>query len=217
MAEPTFAAARELAAMLARRELSSRELLEHYLAARRAPESAAQRGGDARRRARAGARRRGRRRARARRGWGPAARRADDDQGHLRDGGLRTTAAPRRSRTHVPTTTRSRSRGWSTRARRLRQDQRARPRRRRPDATTRSSASTNNPWDPTRTPGGSSGGAAASLAAGLTAVRARQRHRRLDPHAVALVRRLRPQADATASSRSAVTSRGRRARSPSPT
>lgn len=30
--------------------------------------------------------------------------------------------------------------------------------------------STNNPWDPTRTPGGSSGGAAAALAAGLTAL-----------------------------------------------
>jgi amidase len=29
---------------------------------------------------------------------------------------------------------------------------------------------TNNPWDPTRTPGGSSGGAAAALAAGLTAL-----------------------------------------------
>ena len=44
--------------------------------------------------------------------------------------------------------------------------------------------------------------------------RARQRHRRLDPHAVELVRRLRAQADASASSRSAGTSPARPARSP---
>ena len=47
--------------------------------------------------------------------------------------------------------------------------------------------------------------------------RDRQRHRRLDPHAGALLRRLRPQADATGSSPDAVTSRDRPARSASTT
>ena len=49
--------------------------------------------------------------------------------------------------------------------------------------------------DLSRTPGGSSGGSGAALAAGLTGARGRQRHRRLDPQPRALLRRVRPQAD----------------------
>ncbi len=58
-------------------------------------------------------------------------------------------------------------------------------------------------WNLGRTPGGSSGGAAAALAAGMSASRARLRHRRLDPRAGALLRRLRPQADLGYRARSA--------------
>ena len=53
---------------------------------------------------------------------------------------------------------------------------------------------TNNPWDVTRTPGGSTGGGAAALAAGLTLSRGGERSGRLDPHPGALLRGLRPQA-----------------------
>ena len=54
---------------------------------------------------------------------------------------------------------------------------------------------TGNPWNPDLIPGGSSGGAAAALAAGLTALELGQRHRRVDPKSGALLRCVRPQAD----------------------
>ena len=54
---------------------------------------------------------------------------------------------------------------------------------------------TNNPWDVSRTPGGSSGGSSAALAAGLTGIEAGQRHRLVDSQPGALLRRVRPQAD----------------------
>src|SRR5215467_11477164 len=54
---------------------------------------------------------------------------------------------------------------------------------------------TNNPWDLTRTPGGSTGGGSAALAARAYAARVRQRHRRLHPGTSGVLRRLRPPAE----------------------
>ena len=140
--------------------------------------------------------RRGRRGDRARRALGAAARRAVHAEGRAFDGGdaqhgrvsavcrlCRQAGQPGRGAAQG-----GRRRSWS-----------ARPTRRCCWPTTRPaircSARTNNPWDVERTPGGSSGGAAAALAAGMTPFEIGTDMAGLDPHSRAFLRRVRAEAD----------------------
>ena len=60
---------------------------------------------------------------------------------------------------------------------------------------------TRNPWNPQRTPGGSSGGSGSAVAAGAGSDRLRRRRRRLDPDPRRLLRPLRAEAERAAASR----------------
>ena len=190
MSDPAFASARAVWRSRHRRELSSRELLDHFVA-RRASERAAERGGHARRRARTRVRGRGRR-ARARGDIGPL-HGLPSPSGHVGDRGHPQHVGAPQYATHVPKADAVVAVRRLVDGRDVRQDQHADARRRRADVQTTSSAS--------RTTRGIRRTRRADRLAERRdrgrdrhdVVRARQRHRRLDPHAVQLERRLRAQ------------------------
>ena len=168
MDDPTFAPAHELARSVREGEISSRELLD----ALRRPDRAAQRRGQRRRhpRPRAGAGRGGARRrsARPRRRGRAAARPADHDEGRDRDRGHPLDR--RRDRAHRPRARRRRRRGGAWKAAGAIVFGKTNVPRWSGDLQTYNEifGTTNNPWALDRVPGGSSGGAATSVACGFT-------------------------------------------------
>ena len=169
MTELLFESASQLAARIRRRELGSRELLDLYLGQveKRNPALNAIVTLDAERaRARAA-----QADAAATRGewWGPLHGLPITVKDTLETAGLRTTAGYPALAEHVPVTNadaveRCRAAGavvfGKTNTPLLAGDW---------QSYNPVFGTTNNPWDPTRTPGGSSGGSAAALAAGMTA------------------------------------------------
>ena len=167
-AEPGLWPATRLAAAIRRRELGSEELLEHYLARieRLDPALNAVVTLDASRTDRGKGRGSGDRRGRA---AATAPRPAGHDQGRAGDGGpaldrrRRRARRPRARRVDAPVVAALRRAGaivfGKTNLPRWSGDL---------QSFNALFGTTNNPWDLARTPGGSSGGAAAAVAAGLT-------------------------------------------------
>ena len=152
--------------------------------------------------------------ARGRRDRRRARRRADRREGSRGRRGVRHDV--RRSRAPRPSARGARLGGGRAAARRRRdrgrQDQHARLRLPRRDRQPRVRADAQS-VGADRTSGGSSGGSAAAVAAGLVELVHRIRRRRIDPHPVRGVRDPRLQAHATASCRTATPTRRRGARS----